>query len=211
MKRIRFILGLLRRATSHTICALTCFVLIATVCAWMQSYWSPHALSYIWREPAPPYDSFHMYDFTETYWSILSCSGGLKFQLQRHEDPTCWHDGFEWDAFLRGSQFGRYPSVSIDQRHIPPAVIGLDWIGASYFHERQLQIIVVVPHGVVALAAAVLPWLWLRRFRQLRPVNAGLCPKCRYDLRAHKPGDKCPECGTAVTASTNPSPTTIPP
>jgi hypothetical protein len=25
-----------------------------------------------------------------------------------------------------------------------------------------------------------------------------LCHKCRYDLRAHKPGDRCPECGTVM-------------
>jgi len=24
------------------------------------------------------------------------------------------------------------------------------------------------------------------------------CPNCRYDLRAHTPGDKCPECGTTI-------------
>lgn len=25
-----------------------------------------------------------------------------------------------------------------------------------------------------------------------------LCPTCRYDLRAHNPGDKCPECGNVM-------------
>jgi len=35
-----------------------------------------------------------------------------------------------------------------------------------------------------------------RRLRRLRLV--GLCPNCSYDLRAHKPGDRCPECGTAI-------------
>lgn len=26
-----------------------------------------------------------------------------------------------------------------------------------------------------------------------------LCPICSYDLRAHAPGDKCPECGTPIS------------
>lgn len=39
---------------------------------------------------------------------------------------------------------------------------------------------------------------WLPHFRKSRRVKAGLCPTCSYDLRAHKPGDKCPECGTGV-------------
>jgi len=34
------------------------------------------------------------------------------------------------------------------------------------------------------------------------PAGSGtierLCPTCRYDLRAHKAGDRCPECGIAI-------------
>jgi hypothetical protein len=39
-----------------------------------------------------------------------------------------------------------------------------------------------------------------RRQERRRRQTKGLCPKCRYDLRAHRPGDKCPECGTPVQA-----------
>ena len=37
-----------------------------------------------------------------------------------------------------------------------------------------------------------------RRF--CRSSRLGLCPMCSYDLRAHAPGQKCPECGTPVPA-----------
>ena len=35
-------------------------------------------------------------------------------------------------------------------------------------------------------------------FRRRRKRNAGLCPTCSYDLRAHKPGQRCPECGVLI-------------
>ena len=40
--------------------------------------------------------------------------------------------------------------------------------------------------------------LWRRRSPARR---MGLCCTCGYDLRSHKPGDLCPECGTLVPAA----------
>lgn len=34
--------------------------------------------------------------------------------------------------------------------------------------------------------------------RQRRSHGPSLCRKCHYDLRAHVPGGRCPECGTAI-------------
>jgi hypothetical protein len=39
---------------------------------------------------------------------------------------------------------------------------------------------------------------WRNRKRRTR---LGLCTHCAYDLRAHAPGQRCPECGTLVTPS----------
>ncbi len=57
----------------------------------------------------------------------------------------------------------------------------------------------VIPLWIFPLIFAFIPNLYLlqilrRQFRQ----NQGLCPTCRYDLRAHNPGDNCPECGTLI-------------
>jgi rubrerythrin len=38
--------------------------------------------------------------------------------------------------------------------------------------------------------------LLLRRRRARMDPGKQPCPTCGFDLRAHSPGDKCPECGT---------------
>jgi hypothetical protein len=54
---------------------------------------------------------------------------------------------------------------------------------------------------VVLLSIPLLTFCGVRMVRFLRHRSrriAGLCPTCHYDLRAHKPGDRCPECGTPI-------------
>jgi len=57
--------------------------------------------------------------------------------------------------------------------------------------------------------AVIIPFWWLtvpfivwgsERWRRSRIQKQGLCLTCCYDLRAHHPGDRCPECGIPVPA-----------
>ncbi len=63
----------------------------------------------------------------------------------------------------------------------------------------------IVPTWVVLLpllaVASTLAWIDIQRwYRNKSRRRAGLCPNCSYDLRAHKAGNNCPECGNLITA-----------
>ncbi len=59
-----------------------------------------------------------------------------------------------------------------------------------------------------AIFAAILPTMWFvlalkRRHVRKHLERMGKCRQCGYDLRSHKPGDRCPECGTLITSQIN--------
>ena len=58
-----------------------------------------------------------------------------------------------------------------------------------------------IPYWMLGLVflffTALLCFPVVRRFRRRLRVDAQSrpCPRCQYDLRGHKPGEACPECG----------------
>ena len=64
-------------------------------------------------------------------------------------------------------------------------------------NENALHI--AIPHWFALILLAVGPVWNLIGLLRRRKHRAGFCPNCSYDLRAHKPGDKCPECGALIT------------
>jgi hypothetical protein len=61
--------------------------------------------------------------------------------------------------------------------------------------------------ALIAMPSAVLPVMWmgallLRRARRRERERDGLCRTCGYDLRAHRAGERCPECGAIATQAT---------
>jgi hypothetical protein len=58
-----------------------------------------------------------------------------------------------------------------------------------------------VPTWFILPFLLIYPMLWLHAKIRRRQICPGTCPSCHYDLRAHAPGQKCPECGTVIEAA----------
>jgi hypothetical protein len=82
-----------------------------------------------------------------------------------------------------------------------------DWL--YWVFGDPLDRIVRTTFVLVIISIAFTPpiWSWLmdvRRSRQLRRLHQRHCQNCNYDLRVHKPGDRCPECGSVIPDPPNP-------
>jgi hypothetical protein len=90
--------------------------------------------------------------------------------------------------------------------------INLTFLGIGYF-QTPAQVIggggavkwntdfrgLMIHCWLVTLLTAILPLRWLiHTLRHRNDPRDRLCQHCGYDLRAHPPGTKCPECGTPV-------------
>ena len=70
------------------------------------------------------------------------------------------------------------------------------WDGAG----GNRELIAIWGFGVPLSLFAIWPLtVWRRSYDRAKRISRGHCPCCDYDLRATP--DRCPECGTAVTAS----------
>ena len=81
-----------------------------------------------------------------------------------------------------------------------PGIVWSPWTHFPAAGDYQITILAIT---FLIVALALLPTLefglLLRRgLRQRRRQDASCCRRCGYDLRAHQPGGRCPECGTTI-------------
>jgi len=79
------------------------------------------------------------------------------------------------------------------------------FLGVGYFQIRDYSVY-ILPFWILIAATLIAParTVW-RTGRRNRRIAASLCLQCRYDLRMHRPGDRCPECGTFICETSLPS------
>ncbi|MEX0776470.1 MAG: hypothetical protein WD042_12270 [Phycisphaeraceae bacterium] len=108
----------------------------------------------------------------------------------------------DWDfrlAFFSDAQYGPYRGSIIDLT----GTVAMHGFGDRYgVYYRHVQwpagatfwtLLVSIWYPIIA--TAILPSIWLLR-RARRPMQAGVCPRCGYDVR-HSTGN-CPECGATI-------------
>jgi hypothetical protein len=80
---------------------------------------------------------------------------------------------------------------------IPVSVLGLliAHVGllAGLLISAGVGIALTIPGGIFLKR-------WRKRYDRYHRWKKNQCLACGYDLRAHQPGEKCPECGTMIPA-----------
>jgi hypothetical protein len=184
------------RRKVFTLAAGLSAVMCAALCVlWVRSYWVGDALSINLPQFGRP--------LADETLNVVSGRGGLRVTLDRwaawelgvmkptrselHAAPVV-HSQFRpfYHRALNAAIFkGLGCELSTHRESISPTSAG-----SGIVYEAN----VVAPHGLLAAAAAVLPFAWWRRRRTLaRRRRLGLCLACGYDLRESP--ERCPECG----------------
>ena len=172
----------MKRRLFTILSALSLVLCIGTATMWVRSYSAGDTILY------------HGQD--ETYsWSVWLrwVRGTVSFEVYRFKIPSdrasTYAVGFEWTWWEE--PWFQLPDESW-------------WNRRGFFWEDRTDEVegggLGVPCWLGAVAAGVMPALWLRqswqRRRQRFRERHGLCLTCGYDLRATP--ERCPECGTPV-------------
>lgn len=183
-------LATLRRRLFTTVSVISFALCLATTALWVRSYSHSDSVTHF------PHSG------TGLKWWIASSRG--MFDILHTDDRV----PSELDT-VAGWSFNTSRERNSDMKDIIRVHAGrsdsstsqfLDFAYLSRLGDRLSSSRLWFPHWSLVLLFAVLPALWLRSFiRSRRRNRIGLCLVCGYDLRATP--DRCPECGTARSAT----------
>jgi len=179
----------LRRILFHAAAAGAALLLLAVLAFWPLSYFRYDRVAY--RGPDGGYSVF-------SWAGRLGVSTG-NYPYARGEFS---HANFESDA-ARAWEAWSYMTSGVEAT---PGFRTRRFLGGEYrvtvpgntFYPAH---IILVPYSSLAILLTFVPAIWLltrKRRRRHDRLAKGLCLECGYDLRAHRPGAKCSECGTAT-------------
>ena len=169
-------------ATFAAACAVLCLVTLIT---WPRSRWT--ADSYWWNDPG-------------RVRALVTSAGSI--ELYFREVPAT--AGFRILG-SRGHRGGQPVSDPLDGIRRSDMARRWTFLGFGHATDHAGTRVIVVPAWFVALVAALVPPLWLVRYRRRRADDRrrrNLCVRCAYDLRASP--ERCPECGMAISKRSQP-------
>ena len=200
-------LTVLLRITTRILLIL-CPIALSTM--WIISYWRTDIITYKWYslisgilprngEIQPRNQEPILRVFTAV---VTSGQGGVRIRITSDKLPAFVH--FQFHGRTR-------PILTFySQQHAWPGAgkqffigVGPEPAGMPDYLIECYRYRIEFPIWLPTLLSSIALALWVRRYcKHRKRVNPEMaCPTCAYDLRAHNPGDKCPECDTPIAVA----------
>ena len=126
---------------------------------------------------------------------------GKGYGVKVSTDPAGGHvisHGINKEAYLSVHWFRGVLPVNYHKRLLEsPWFIPFDVFGSPADGANPANFGIRIRNWFAAALFTLCAWWSWRKYLKPRG-NPHCCPICNYDLRAHKPGQKCPECGTEI-------------
>lgn len=168
---------------------------------WIESHGTWRDVGYCFADHAAGRVQFYM---------VSSCEGRIIFSSVRERSPNPISradatPGFRHNAWRGKGQFWSFTMSSLHQiSQYGTGAAGFRYAASSgivYQDYEEDVLHIMMPHWALLVAALVIPaWKAVAFIRRKRKGSNSGCPTCGYDLRVHRAGDKCPECGMVITA-----------
>ena len=196
-------------------CGMLCLLFLAL---WVLSYFRGAGVRREWRiatsRPNPEAPGSDLFDRKDGSWELRSDSGIVLFSWLC---DLSTYDGrviarmvpqpltIQWSSYhyapsgaLRPYEFAKHNFMGLSH-YDPWGQLRLWSSHPAPFFKDIRGTVTTIPYWMLVLLTAIPTLLGGRRWlKNRRLAKRGLCHQCGYDLRAHHPGDRCPECGTPV-------------
>lgn len=174
----------MRRWTFNAIAALSLLLMLGAVGLWVDSYRYLYVGEYRWA------------DGRVSLLSNMARTEVCLFFVEMNPGRTGWEHRRDTSGQVLvrvsdGMLYERYHRWGFGYAWAKPTLFAF---GESESPRTGSISTLAVPHWFLALLLAILPAIWLRRWRDRIPP--GHCLQCGYDLRASE--ERCPECGTEI-------------
>lgn len=171
----------MKRLVLSTFALFSMILFGATLIVWLRSYWREDIAT---AAGLPAWSGYSTMGAVTIDYTDAGGYSSKAYWVTQITSPT-------WAATRERSflfHYGTHTETGTFQSGMLPPVL------VVMRHYKSLTI----PYWAPALLFTALAWLFLHLATWRRRTKPGHCPTCHYDLRAHAPRQKCPECGTPI-------------